>query len=364
MKKATLLICLCASSLAACAQQKLQISGSVPESLNGKYVYLYDMDAKNTPIDSALVNNGKVTISTASGQNKFAIFTAGRKTGIYFPVYLDSTPIAFDITGEQWSVKGSDANNLLNEYDNKKAPLDKEMNQVNQEYREARKKGEIAKEVMDGFYKRADEITTKERELVVNLIKANTNNVASAFLLGQSYRNMTPETLQEIIALKGTFCDTPQFKAVVQYVEAKKNSQPGVAFTHFEMEDVNGVKHNTKEYVGNGKYVLVDFWASWCGPCRAEMPNVKKAYDTYKDKGFDVLGVSLDTQKDAWVKSIEQLGLNWHHISDLKGWKCKAIDIYGFDGIPFMLLVGPDGKIVAQNLRGEALQKKLAELLK
>lgn len=113
-----------------------------------------------------------------------------------------------------------------------------------------------------------------------------------------------------------------------------------------------------------GKYVLVDFWASWCGPCRDENPNIVAAYNQYKDKNFTVLGVSLDKNKTAWINAIKEDKLNWQHISDLKYWSSAAVDLYGFDGIPYNVLVDPQGTIIATNLRGNALQNKLAELLK
>ncbi len=111
-----------------------------------------------------------------------------------------------------------------------------------------------------------------------------------------------------------------------------------------------------------GKYVLIDFWASWCGPCRRENPNVVALYGKYKEKGFDILGVSLDRTEDAWKKAIEQDNLTWKHISDLKGWKSEHAALYSVTSIPQTLLIDPEGKIIQRNLRGEQLGMKLAEI--
>ena len=112
-----------------------------------------------------------------------------------------------------------------------------------------------------------------------------------------------------------------------------------------------------------GKIILLDFWASWCVPCRKENPNVVAVYSKYKDKGFDILGVSLDREKGAWVKAIADDQLTWHHVSDLKFWQSEAAVKYGVQSIPLTLLLDKEGKIIAKNLRGEELSKKLAELL-
>ncbi len=128
------------------------------------------------------------------------------------------------------------------------------------------------------------------------------------------------------------------------------------------MEDINGKTIKISDF--KGKYVLVDFWASWCKPCRMENPNVVKAFQKYKDRNFTVLGVSLDKDKDAWVEAIKNDELTWPHMSDLKFWESAAVPAYQFDGIPFNVLLDPTGKIIAYGLRGDDLQQKLDQLLK
>ena len=130
------------------------------------------------------------------------------------------------------------------------------------------------------------------------------------------------------------------------------------------MQTPDGQNVKLSDYVGKGKVVLVDFWASWCGPCRREMPNLVEAYKQYKNKNFEIVGVSLDQNGDAWKAAIEQLNITWPQMSDLKYWNCEGAQLYAVSSIPHTVLIDGEGTIIARGLHGEDLQKKLAEVLK
>ena len=159
------------------------------------------------------------------------------------------------------------------------------------------------------------------------------------------------------------FPNNARLQQLKKHNDLSLETSVGKQFKDFEMADVDGNMHKISEYVAANKVTLIDFWASWCGPCRAEMPAVKAAYEAYKGKGFGIVGVSLDNNKDAWTASIKNLGMEWAQISDLKGWNCEGAKLYGVNSIPATVLVAQDGTILARNLRGEAIQEKLAELL-
>ena len=141
-----------------------------------------------------------------------------------------------------------------------------------------------------------------------------------------------------------------------------KDAFIGQQFTDFEMADTLGTAHKLSEYVGKGRWVLVDFWASWCGPCLREMPNVVAAYEKYHTKGLDIVGVSLDGNKIPWMKAIIKQNMSWVHLSDLKGRESLVTKVYKINAIPDNLLINPQGKIVARDLMGEELYTKLAEI--
>ena len=137
----------------------------------------------------------------------------------------------------------------------------------------------------------------------------------------------------------------------------------GIQYIDFAMETPDSNTIKVSDFVGKNKYTLIDFWASWCGPCHAEMPTIVKAYDEFHEKGLEIIGVSLDSNKKDWTRAISSLQMTWPQMSDLKGWESEGARLYGVHSIPASVLVNQQGKIVAQNLRGENLLQKLAELM-
>lgn len=360
MRKTLIIAAMAFTAIGANAQKvKYEISGVVADSV--KEVVVIVNNNKNSTQTFA-VTNGKFTATGEADKND--LLKVGHNVFKGFnslEAINDGEPIELNLVDN--TIKGSAQNTALGNLVKANAADEKRMMVLAQEYRELSQKNTAEadariKEIMT----EADDIQLKAMKSTWDYIMAHKNDVTPVALIQNVMYELTYDQLAEIINPDVAYFNHPLMARPKKLMEGLKKRSTGTMFTDLTMNDTEGKERKLSEWVGKGNYVLVDFWASWCGPCRAEMPNVVAAYEKYHAKGFDVVGVSFDQKSDAWKKAIEQIGMKWHNISDLKGWQCAASEAYGISSIPSNILVDGEGKIVASDLRGEALHKKLAEI--
>ncbi|MBL0054974.1 MAG: AhpC/TSA family protein [Chitinophagaceae bacterium] len=360
--------------------RKFTITGELKNETDGP-VYLEQLYFSQKPpevLDTAEIKNGHFTLSGLSAEEGlFRIRTKDGKQG--FLVINDQTEIRF--TGDSknpgiayQSINGS-ANHSLHKVILYTDSMQKLMGERFTSLQEMKKNGAAASDstvvALEGEFNSLKELLTKycfqyadtSKSAIVSLFAATIapveigqfelplTRLASRFPKHEGIAGAQAFIKEQVALMKKQQEQLLQGKAVI-----------GSMAPDFTLNDKNGKPVSLSQL--RGKYVLVDFWASWCGPCRGENPNVVAVHNQFKDKNFTILGVSLDDSKDSWLKAVEEDHLDWLQVSDLKGWNSSVVPLYGIDGIPFNVLVDPQGKIVASNLRGGQLQQKLAEMIK
>ena len=342
----------------AMAQNKLTVTGKVKGIKEGTIVSLIDVNKPTDTIAKAKVKNGVYILQQKLKEPMLLNLNMGADKTLM--AFLDNSSVR--ITGDITQVKnsrisGSKTHNDFRDFKKIFDPKFEKLMKINQQFQMGQRSDSLVTlmgMIRDTIQKEIDQFIKKRKASAVSafVLAATLQLNEDVLLTEQRMNSLKPSALENMY---GNF--------LKQTVAETKINAVGSMAADFTQADTSGVPVSLSSF--RGKYVLLDFWASWCGPCRQENPNVVANYQKFSPKNFTVLGVSLDRpgQKDKWLQAIYKDNLTWTHVSDLQFWNNAVAQQYRVQGIPQNFLIGPDGKILAKNLRGPALEQKLCEVL-
>ncbi|HAH71952.1 AhpC/TSA family protein [Butyricimonas virosa] len=359
MRKLLLSIVAASMTLAACnAQSGYKVTGTVEGMPDGKAIIATVNGSSLDTLAKADVKNGSFEFTgNVSEPTGAYIMVIGQRGAI--PFMLENANITVNAGQAGLTVTGSEGQKIYDQFMAINATAQQEAMKLQQEYQAANGDQAKIQAIQEAYAKLMTDAQAKETEL----IKANPDSYVSTFVIVSGMGQMEYEQLKERYNLLGEKAKaSAQGKAIAAQIAKLESTAIGQIAPNFTITTPEG--ESISLYDIKGKVKLIDFWASWCGPCRGENPHVVEIYKEYHPKGLEIFGVSLDNNKEAWVKAIADDGLVWKHGSDLKGWQSAPAQLYSVSGIPHTVLLDENNKIIAKNLRGDELKQKIAELLK
>jgi peroxiredoxin len=342
--------------------KNFNLNGTVTGMQDGKLYLVHQDSAMQNIFDTLEVKGGKFSFSgNVNEPTPYYIINDPQAPAapLIFFAEKGDVKIEADASNLQFAkVTGAKNQEMYNQYRNSVAPLAAKADSIMKLSMNVTDQGQTVQ--LQEAYMRLNE---EESELIRKFVKEHPEAHVSAFLIVNKFLSQpAAEEIEPLYnGLSPEVKNSTWGKQIADVYNKVKSTSIGSKAPDFTLEDVNGKPMSLSSL--RGQYVLVDFWASWCGPCRAENPNVVKAYNQFKGKNFTILGVSLDKEKDKWLAAIDKDKLAWPQVSDLKGWESSAAALYFVQSIPANFLLDKEGKIVARNLRGDELSKKLAELM-